>query len=293
MKRIELILKNGRADGSQKYSIGSETTIGYKITREDVNQDMEETFFEKLHHPGIYILVGKRLSDNNESVYIGQSDNVAKRLYQHKGGKDGEKIKGKLFWNECMAFVTSDNQMQKGHAEYLEAAFCKLVYEANRYILENENKPSDRNISEGDQIFCDDFTEDCDLLSQLMGFPIFVSREEEKDDIISSSNKQIIDNSARKGYEDVKYVCATGYSCETADANRGFVVLENSIISKEVSKKASPTIKKLRRDLTKRGYIKEENGKLVFKREFLFESGGIAASFVLGRTASSKEWKEK
>jgi len=68
MKRIELILKNGRADGSQKYSIGSETTIGYKITREDVNQDMEETFFEKLHHPGIYILVGKRLSDNNESV---------------------------------------------------------------------------------------------------------------------------------------------------------------------------------------------------------------------------------
>ena len=48
----------------------------------------------------------------------------------------------------------------------------------------------------------------------------------------------------------------------------------------------------MRKDLKKRGYIKEENGKLVFKKEYTFPSPGIAASVVFGRSASAKDWKE-
>lgn len=292
MKRIELILKDNIADGALKYLITSETTIGYKIPRDCIDRYMDDLFYTQLKSPGVYVLVGKRLNDNHKSIYIGQSDNVAKRLYEHKGGQDGEKQTGKLFWSECLAFVTSDNQMQKGHAEYLEFEFYKKAYDSNRYILENENMPSIKCVSEGDKIFCDDFVYDCDLLLELMGIPIFKRKNKSlHNEIIESSERHTIYNGNRCGYDCPKYVNATGYFCSTSDKHNGFVVLENSIITKDITKKAGNTVRKTRRDLIKRGYIKEENGKLIFKREFIFTSAGIAASVVLGRQASAKEWK--
>lgn len=292
MKKVELILMDNTANGPLKYSICSETTIGYKIPREFINRDMSESFFDKLKAPGVYVLVGKRAIDKNESIYVGQTDNVAHRLYEHKGGHEGEKKQGKMFWSECLAFVASDNQMQKGHAEYLELAFYKKAYEANRFILENENMPGEKSISEGDRIFCDDFIDDCDLLSTLMGVPIFSSLDNDaKDEVIGRSEQLAINNGNKRGFDDPRYVNSVGYICKTTEFDNGFMVLENSIIAKEVTKKAGNTIKKTRRELQKRGYIKEENNKLVFKREYLFPSAGIAASVVLGRSATSKEWK--
>lgn len=296
MKRIELILNDGTADGAQKFSIGSETTIGYKIPRNCISKELSGRFFDNLKQPGVYVLVGIRSAAANKDkcVYIGQSDNIAKRLYEHKGGQDGEKQNGKMFWSECMAFVTSDSQLQKGHAEYLEYVFYKKAHEACRYILENDNTPSEKMVSEGDQIFCDDFVEDCHLLLQLMGHPIFVPPSKDYESrVYGKTNKLIIDNSARRGYAEPKYVKSMGYICKTAEIENGFMMLENSIISSDVSKKASASLKKLRRDLIKRGYVVEEDNKLIFKKEYLFNSAGIAASVVLGRNASSNEWKQE
>lgn len=290
MKSIKVTLKDDTANGPQKYRIGSETTIGYKIPRDYVEKDLSDSFYDPLKAPGVYILVGRRVSDKKESVYIGQSDNVAKRLYEHKGGQDGEKQQGKMFWSECLAFVTSDDQMHKGHAEYLEGQFYKRAYEAGRYLLENNNTPSEKVISEEDQIFCDDFEGDCELLSALMGVPVFTPKEEDVTGT-SGSRKLLINNGAKKGHDDPRYVNATGCEYQTVEGERGFLVLENSIIAKELTKNASPSIKKQRRMLKKRGYIKEEDGKLIFKKEYIFKSAGIAASFVLGRNAVAKEWK--
>ena len=108
---------------------------------------------------------------------------------------------------------------------------------------------------------------------------------------IASSDRKTIFNGNRKGSDDAKFVNANGYFLQTSESENKFVVLENSIITSEVTKKASNTIKKLRRELIKRGYVKEENGHLIFKKEYQFVSAGIAASVVLGRNASAKEWK--
>lgn len=291
MKRIELILMEETADTPRKYSICSETTIGYQIPRRWIDKDLSHSFFDSLKTPGVYILVGKH-TDQKESVYVGQSDNVAKRLYEHKGGQDGEKQQGKLFWNECLAFVASGSQLHKGHAEFLELAFYDGVYSANRYILENENRPSERNISEGDRIFCDDFIGDCTLLLSLMGRSVFTPLAiDAEQEILGSSDKLSICNSDRRAPSDPRYVNASGYLCQSAEYPNGFMVLENSIIAKEVTKKANPYIKKMRRELTKRGYLREENGMLLIKKEYLFPSPGIAASVVLGRNAVAKDWK--
>lgn len=291
MKRIELILMDDAATGPKKYTIGSETTIGYHLHRAAIGKTMDGVFFDSLKTPGVYVLIGKHAKDKKDSIYIGQSDNVAHRLYEHKGGQEGEKQRGKLFWEECMAFVATGDQLQKGHAEYLELAFYLRAYAANRYVLENENQPGEKRISEGDLIFCDDFLEDCDLLSSLMGRPIFQPLADGDAGLLGQSDKLFICNGDRRGLADPRYVNASGYVCQSDEYDQGFLVLENSIIARETTKKASPAIKRLRRELTKRGYLREEDGVLTFKKEYLFPSAGIAAAVILGRNASAKDWK--
>ena len=299
MLKIELILKDydeneidKTINSSQKYTIGGQTTVSYKIKRDDVNQDMSDDFYVDLNRAGVYNLFGKTATDNHEMIYIGQSDNIAKRLYDHKGGNDGEKQQGKAFWTECFAFVSMDPQLQKGNAEYLEYAFYQKASDAGRYVLDNTNVPKEKQISLTDSIFCKDFIGDCDLLSHLMGRPVFDSPVDDKKEPISKSGKLVIDNSARVGYDDAKYVNATGHKVSTEEYENGFTVLENSVIAKNVTKKASKIINDMRKKLKRRGYIKEEDGKLVFKKEYTFASPGIAASVVLGRSASAKDWKE-
>ena len=296
MLEIKVILKDydeskpkQSAENPQKFFIGGQTTMSYKLKRENIDKDMLDSFYNQLKRPGVYVLFGKTTIDNHEMIYVGQSDNIAKRLYEHKGGKDGEKQQGKVFWNECYAFVTTDSQLQKGHAEYLEYKFYQKIYESGRYVLDNTNIPTEKIISEGDGIFCSNFIGDCDLLSRIMGRALFELQEES---VTPPSDRMVINNSARVGDDDSKYVNATGHKRSTEEYENGFTVLENSIIAKNVTKKANKSIRDMRKDLKKRGYIKEENGKLVFKKEYTFPSPGIAASVVFGRSASAKDWKE-
>lgn len=297
MLKIELIIKGydenepeKTAKRPQKFSIGSQTTVAYKMNREDIEQDMSDSFYDDLQQTGVYVLFGKTSPNNHDMVYIGQSDNVAKRLYNHKGGQEGEKQNGKTFWTECYAFVSADSQLQRGNAEYLEYVFYQKTYEAGRYIVDNTNVPGEKNISLSDKIFCNNFMLDCDLLSRIMGRPIFDSP---KDDIkVISVEKLSINNRDRVGDNNPKFVNATGYTVVTEEFENGFTVLANSIITKDVTPKASKSIRDLRRFLKRHGYIKEEEGKLIFVKEYTFASPGIAASVVLGRSASAKEWKE-
>ena len=292
MTTITLKLKENSPAGPQKYRIHSETTTSYKIPREYIDKELSDKFYSELHRPGVYVLVGKRPPNNHTCIYIGQSDNLARRLYAHKGGQDGEKQNGKLFWQECLAFITTDYQLQKGHAEFFEAEFYRIAKEVNRYPLMNDNIPSVKTVSDDDMEFCEDFIEDCRLLSTLMGVPFLSPKERnESNNIISNSERLSLCNANHRGYDDSKFVDAKGYKCKTNEFDNGFIVLENSIISTEVSKKVSPSIKKLRNELMKRGYIREENSKLKFTQEYTFKSPGIAASIVLGRNASAADWK--
>ena len=283
-KVMSLILFDGTAEGPQKYSIGNKKIVGYKISREFITDEMDSSFYDELHSQGVYVLIGNRNNGKGENIYIGQSDNIAKRLNDHKGGKDGEKECGKTFWYECMAFVSDENSID---IEYLEEQFYNKAYDARRYTLDNINKPGEKEISEASMINSDEFLMDCDLLSKIMGRPIFTSEPEADEDIKIASDCLFIDNSNRYGALDEKLVIAKGHKLENGE----FLILEGSIITNEVTKKASNSIKKIRRDLKKSGEIKEIDGKLEFTKECRFESAGIAASIVLGRSASAKEWK--
>lgn len=73
---------------------------------------------------GIYFLVGPDPENSLRSlVYIGETDDVGKRLKQHNrpeasGGKD--------FWERVCLVTSKDQNLTKAHAKYLESLLIHL-----------------------------------------------------------------------------------------------------------------------------------------------------------------------
>src|SRR5580704_568399 len=88
---------------------------------------------------GIYLLLG----DDPESLggslaYIGEGDDVGKRLYQHARAEDQG---GKDFWERAIVLTSKAANLTKAHARYLESRFVTLAQQARRSRLTNGTAP--------------------------------------------------------------------------------------------------------------------------------------------------------
>ena len=80
---------------------------------------------DELARTGVYIL----RAPDPARLYIGESDNVLKRLGNHDRDKD--------WWAEAVGFTSADDNLTKAHALYLEASLAKLAADADRAALDN------------------------------------------------------------------------------------------------------------------------------------------------------------
>ena len=84
---------------------------------------------------GIYFLVGPDPENTlRPLVYIGESDDVAKRLKQHnrpeaQGGKD--------FWERVCLITSKDQNLTKAHVKYLESQLISQAIKSGRCGLVN------------------------------------------------------------------------------------------------------------------------------------------------------------
>ena len=128
-KVMSLILFDGTAEGPQKYSIGNKKIVGYKISREFITDEMDSSFYDELHSQGVYVLIGNRNNGKGENIYIGQSDNIAKRLNDHKGGKDGEKAVYNARVLEELCKMAAITRMIRQDTDRLPAELIRKHYE--------------------------------------------------------------------------------------------------------------------------------------------------------------------
>jgi hypothetical protein len=84
---------------------------------------------------GIYLLLGDDPDSLGGSIaYIGEGDDVGKRLYQHARA---EEQGGKDFWDRAIMLTSKDANLTKAHARYLESRFITLASQARRSRLLN------------------------------------------------------------------------------------------------------------------------------------------------------------
>lgn len=260
-KSISLFLIDGTPDGVIACELSNWTGKSYKIPRNNLKDVSNRSELKK---PGVYFLIGHN-EDDKETVYIGESEDVFKRLYQHQE---------KDFWTEALVFISKDENLNKAHIKYLEFLLHNEAVEANRYKVFNSNVPTKPAISEAEIAVMVEFSTNLKLLVGALGFRIF---EKLTKSSISKQDKYLID--AARG------AVATGIM-----TSEGFVVFKGSKIASTEVPSMPESFKR------KRSQIVSEKIVIDFKftQDCLFSSPSTAAAVVMGRSANGlKEWKLK
>lgn len=260
-KSISLFLIDGTPDGVIACELSNWTGKGYKIPRNNLKDVSNRSDLKK---PGVYFLIGHN-EDDKETVYIGESEDAFKRLYQHQE---------KDFWTEALVFISKDENLNKAHIKYLEFSLHDEAVEANRYKIFNSNVPTKPAISEAEIAVMSEFSTNLKLLVGALGFRIF---EKLTKSLTSKQDKYRID--AARG------AVATGIM-----TTEGFVVFKGSkIASAEVPSMPESFKKKRAQIISEKVVIDFE-----FTQDYLFSSPSTAAAVVMGRSANGlKEWKLK
>ena len=264
-KVIKLFLFDGTPNGRWRCELSNWTGVAYKIPR---NMIKESETREELASPGVYFLFGFDDNNNKPLVYVGEAEDILKRLKQHLDKKD--------FWNEVILFISKDTNLNKAHIKYLEYQFYQIAKECNRYNLDNNNIPTKSSISESEQAELEEFIYNAKILVNGLGHKVF---------------EPYSNNSDNNSEDDVVFSLSAGngkaYGKPTSD---GFVLLKGSCIHHTSSESLVNGIKK-------KVIESHENGEIVdnyLTVDKLFSSSSAAAAFAAGYSISGPgQWKDE
>ncbi len=118
--------------------------------------------------PGVYILYRYRSGSGEPTAYVGEAEEVGKRLKQHPA---------KDFWNQVVAFMSKDENLTKGHIKYLEGKLIDCGFAAGRGVIVNAQS-SGAKLPETDQAEKDIFLDRMLKLLPIIGTNLFTPSEE-------------------------------------------------------------------------------------------------------------------
>ncbi|MBF0227910.1 MAG: GIY-YIG nuclease family protein [Desulfobacterales bacterium] len=271
-KTIKLFLIDGAVNARITCELSNWTGKAYKIPRTYIKQCIDRP---ELETTGVYMLFGKSSDTISKNmIYIGEAENIYKRLQQHLSEKD--------FWNETVVFISKDENLNKAHIKYLENRLHQIAYEANRFDILNSNKPSPSSIAESDKSEMEEFLSNIIMLVNILGYNVFdkIRKTHIKD---SANSDNIFTIKASRG--------AYG---KGEPSSEGFVVFKSSKIADPITNSYPKSIKILRDKLLEEKKIAKTNNEFVLTEDYVFSSSSTAAMIVMGRSANGlSEWKTK
>ncbi|WP_018878680.1 GIY-YIG nuclease family protein [Thioalkalivibrio sp. ALE28] len=240
---------------------------------------------------GVYFLVGPDAENSaRPQVYIGESDDVGKRLKQHnrteeQGGKD--------FWEKVCLITSKDQNLTKAHVKVLESLLIQQAQRVGRCTLVNGTRHDYIGLPEADQADMAFFLEQIRTVLPVLGFEFLrdSSRPPSKDVVagalVASPDE---DTSPRFRLMLPKH----GITAFGQEVEGEFFVLEGSQARAEWVGPAHG-YQRLHQQLCEEGVVVEGgDGILQFARDYAFSSPSAAAAMVSGRTANGRvEWRRE
>jgi predicted GIY-YIG superfamily endonuclease len=114
---------------------------------------------------GIYFLVGPDPNNPCKSqVYIGESDDIAKRLKQHDKDETME------FFEQAALVVSKDDNLTKSHARYIEASLINIVRKIGLATLKNGNLGSPVMLPEAERSDMEYILKQLQVLMPVLGY---------------------------------------------------------------------------------------------------------------------------
>lgn len=248
----------------------------YSFVKECYKKTPSEYIDYDLARPGVYMLV----SEDNKSIYIGESDNVMERLNTHYS--TDEKTE---YWVKTMVFVADGNYpLNISQIKYIESKLMENAKSVSQVQIVDINirnkKPSLLpNISINDKVVAENFLDDIITITKMLGIDYF------------DVSKAIITPDEIAGKEIFRF-SSKNYDAQLVIEGESFIVLANSKISKKVSKSCKQCYVDKRNLLIENGHLVEEGNYYIATKNIPFDSASTAANVVSGRSANGKvEWK--
>ncbi len=198
-KTIKTYLIDGAPNGRLACELSNWTGKIYKIPRTLIKESIER---KELNSTGVYILFGKDPSDpDTEMAYIGETEDIMDRFRDHLDKKE--------FWNESLAIISKDDNLNKAHVKYLEFRMYEIAISVGRYRLDISRIPTRPTISESDIAEMEEFLYNMKLLINSLGYKVFEQLKQIKNNKLNTFGIQ----------------ATRGANAEGIPTTEGFVVL--------------------------------------------------------------------
>jgi hypothetical protein len=272
-KSIKIYLSDGSPSGLRHVEIANWSGQAIACPRRRLS-DLKN--WNEAQCPGVYFLLEKHSTDGRNSVYIGESENVYRRLSEHDRNKD--------FWSEVIIFSSKDENLTKSHVKFLESRLSELTSIADLYSIENGNKPTKSTLPRADKDAMEEFIHNTKIVLGTLGHKFL-------DPLITediSKDEKTLDSSV----SEVLFFNVNGLSSKGKVSDDGFVLIRESEISTRTTTSIPGKIKLLRDKLILDGVLIERNNKLILTKEIVLSSPSYAAALVAGTSRSGPQsWK--
>lgn len=273
-RSIKIYLSDGSPSGLRHVEIANWSGQALACPR---SRFSELKNWDESQRPGVYFLLEKHSTDEKNTVYIGESENVFKRLTEHDRKKD--------FWNEVIIFTSKDENLTKSHVKYLESRLTDLTIKADRYTIENGNKPTESSLPRADKDAMEEFIHNSRIVLGTLGHRLL--------DLINSPELERGEVESNTLIGRVLYFSVNGFVAQGKQSDEGFILLKNSEISLQTTASVPGKISQLRDKFIAENILRERNNKLILTKDIVLSSSSYAAALVAGTSRSGPQsWKD-
>lgn len=283
-KQIRVYLVDGTPGGLLTAEIGNWTGHVVAAPRSDIGQLLRR---EECRRTGVYILIGEDLdSSGGSAVYVGEGDDIAKRLRQHaRPGEQG----GKDFWDRVVLLTSKDANLTKAHARYLESRLITLAGKARRARVTNGTAPAPIQLPEADIADMEFYLAQVHLVLPVLGVQTFRVPLRTSPQTPGPHLRSVaVANSAASP----DFVCTIAKHQLVAHAREvdgEFTMLEGSQARSEWTGKHNPGYKDIHAAFLQDGTLKViDDVRAVLTRDVVFSSPSAAAAVMAGRSVNGR-----
>lgn len=263
---IRILVTEGDPDGVRVVDKSNWTGRGVVFSRTDLPSAKNHG----VESPGIYVLLGEDPDESfDQQVYVGQGEDVAKRLASH------QRDDGKDFWTDTVVFVSASGSLNRAHILHLEARLVELAHGARRSRVANSTRPTKPTLSAADAAEAEGF-----LAEMLAIFPVLG---------IDSFDRPAPSTQAERRY----FLDERGAAGEGVERSDGFLVFKGATARIDETPSIGGTGRTVRARLLAAGELVQDNDLYVLTTDVLFKSPSSAAGALIGASVNGRvAWKD-
>ncbi|MFK7943207.1 MAG: GIY-YIG nuclease family protein [Paracoccaceae bacterium] len=273
-RSLELFFIDGRPDGMLTAEVFNWTGHVLMTPRTQIAKALAR---EESKRTGVYLLLGDR--DGNPLAYIGEAEEVGRRLKEHAVAKD--------WWTSAVLITTAGDGLHKAHVKYLESRLVEIARAVGSMPLENGNLPPRPSLSEAHVANMEVFLESLILVLPALRIDMLLNKRRS-----NKSDQPTADEAPLPTFELTNR--KHGIQATAVLEGGEFVVRKGSLARAnwQGSTQEKSHYFKLHQELVETGVLTLNGDKRVFETNYAFSSTSAAGAVVNGRsTRGPTEWK--